>query len=335
METLIVAAVRARGGYCRRADLIEMGLADKHITLALRRELLKRIRHGTYMLAADHAAMTPEARHRMLAFSVIDRLGDGHVLFHVSGHIVHTGASFGADLEIVHVTTRNGRHGRREAGVVYHVGTVRDDDIEVVDGRPVLSAARCAMETACEGSLDAGVVALSSVMRVAGVRRDELERAHSALARWRGSRSADIALRLSDGRFESPGEARSQVLFFEFGIDRPEPQFLIVDREGVVIARTDFTWLRHRHVGEFDGRGKYRLWTPGQDPTTRVVEEKVREDDVRAEGFGVTRWGSAGLDGPPRKVTAAKIQRGLDRSLTLYGGLGPIVRRPPAPASLG
>ena len=44
-------------------------------------------------------------------------------------------------------------------------------------------------------------------------------------------------------------------------------------------------------IGEFDGKVKYgRLLRPGQDPGDAVFDEKRREDAIRDEDWGVTRW---------------------------------------------
>jgi hypothetical protein len=53
----------------------------------------------------------------------------------------------------------------------------------------------------------------------------------------------------------------------------------------------DFGWPELRTVGEFDGLVKYgRTLRPDQDPVDVLVAEKRREDALRAEDLGVTRW---------------------------------------------
>jgi hypothetical protein len=55
------------------------------------------------------------------------------------------------------------------------------------------------------------------------------------------------------------------------------------------IGRVDFGWPELGTVGEFDGLVKYGR-VPGSDPADVLVEEKRREDALRAEGLAVVRW---------------------------------------------
>jgi hypothetical protein len=85
-------------------------------------------------------------------------------------------------------------------------------------------------------------------------------------------------------------------------------QFAVRTPDGRVIGRTDFAWEDHRLVGEFDGRIKYgRLLRPGQHAGDAIYQEKVREDAIRDEGWGVVRWTWADLQRPDR--FAARVRR--------------------------
>jgi hypothetical protein len=71
-------------------------------------------------------------------------------------------------------------------------------------------------------------------------------------------------------------------------------------------------WRDERLLGEFDGRIKYgRLLRPGQDPGDAVFEEKLREDALRDEGWGMVRWVWAELARPAALVQ--RWRRALDR----------------------
>ena len=79
---------------------------------------------------------------------------------------------------------------------------------------------------------------------------------------------------------------------------------------------TDFEWPELHIIGELDGRGKYlkEEYLHGFTPGEAVVREKIREDDLRAEGNRLARW-------LPADVTA---RAQLFRILTTAGL--PIVR---------
>ena len=54
----------------------------------------------------------------------------------------------------------------------------------------------------------------------------------------------------------------------------------------------DFYWADRRHIGEFDGAAKYTdpRFLQGRTPQQVLLDEKRREDDLRAAGYRVTRW---------------------------------------------
>ena len=71
----------------------------------------------------------------------------------------------------------------------------------------------------------------------------------------------------------------------------PELQHPVLDADGHLIGICDFYWKEDHHVGEFDGQIKYgRLLRPGESPGDAVFREKRREDRVRAQLLGMSRW---------------------------------------------
>jgi hypothetical protein len=55
----------------------------------------------------------------------------------------------------------------------------------------------------------------------------------------------------------------------------------------------DFWWPRFNVIGEFDGDSKYTdlRFLRGRTPERALLEEKDREDDLRAAGHAMSRWG--------------------------------------------
>jgi hypothetical protein len=71
----------------------------------------------------------------------------------------------------------------------------------------------------------------------------------------------------------------------------PELQYLVVDHHGVLVGISDFYWEQQRHLGEFDGMIKYqRLLRPGETVSECVIREKKREDAMRADLRGMSRF---------------------------------------------
>lgn len=112
-----------------------------------------------------------------------------------------------------------------------------------------------------------------------------------ALGLRRGRARLERVLRFADGRSESPGESWSRVLIRQLGFADPELQVEVRGLRGELF-RADFGWHDGRILGEFDGREKYTSAAirGNRSASDVVVQEKRREDSVRAAGRGVCRW---------------------------------------------
>jgi hypothetical protein len=320
MDDVFSALAALRGGYFFRHDLIDFGWRDADIRAACRDGILTRLRHGTYAPTSLLEPMTPEQRHVLVAYSVADRAGPGVALSHHSAVLAHDpSGTFGIDLSTVHLTRLDGRHSRTEAGVQWHVGGIDEDDLVEVHGRLVVRPARAAFESASLVSIESGVVTMSSLMHVGACTRDELVEIGERQGQWPGSRHARLAVRLADERCESPGESRSLFMFWREGVPRPTLQVVVTDRAGREVARTDFAWIPERHTGEFDGQSKYgRLNRHLDDPGQVLFREKKREDLVRSESVGMSRWTWNDMSPAFRRRTAQRILADIEQSRRIY-----------------
>ena len=316
METALTQQAVERG-FLTRPEILDFGYLDRHIREAKKSGLLVGIGPGLYALNETYSAMTLEQKHLARCRAVADRFGDSVVISHQSSALVHGIATWGVDLTSVNVTRRDGARGRREAGVIHHIGKIDDDDIVEVDGIPVTRPARCVWETACIASIEAGLVTMDSALHLKLVTQDELKDAAKNFANWQGSRSARITARLADGRAESPGESRSRHLFWRFHLPKPTLQHYVNTSNGLFIARTDFAWLDYRHLGEFDGKVKYD-GTFDEDGRRTVFDEKRREDAARGELFGMSRLDWHDLSVSKAASTASRFENDLERSKRLY-----------------
>jgi hypothetical protein len=98
-------------------------------------------------------------------------------------------------------------------------------------------------------------------------------------------------LSFADGRSGSAGESCSRVGMRRLGFPAPRLQEAFRD-EGGLIGIVDFWWPEFNLIGEFDGLGKYlrEEFTGGRTTAEIVLDEKSREDRLRALGLGVVRW---------------------------------------------
>lgn len=317
METFFETLAQHRGGYILRADLLDRGVSDRQIKDAIHQGLIVRLRAGTYA-PRGHRDLSPEERHRLLAFAVQDKLPSGIVLSHHSAAVVHTGASFGVDLSTVHVTRRGHRTARTEANVVHHGGLLPDEDIVEVDGHLLVAPARAALETAAVAGVEAGLVQTSLVLG-RGVSEEELHDRLDRMARWPGVSKVRLAVVWASPQCESVGEARSVYMFRMGGLPVPRMQVEYFDADGTSIGRVDFAWEDFWHLGEFDGLSKYGRLNPytGANLGQLVVDEKRREDRLRELGLGMSRWTWADLAQPA--ATCRRIEAAMRQSRRLYG----------------
>jgi len=99
----------------------------------------------------------------------------------------------------------------------------------------------------------------------------------------------------------------------------PELQYRVVDRGGSLVGISDFYWDGQRHLGEFDGKIKYqRLLRPGETASECVIREKQREDAMRADLRGMTRFVWSEVMPQRTRRTMTDLAQALNQSYRLY-----------------
>ncbi|MFI5426767.1 type IV toxin-antitoxin system AbiEi family antitoxin domain-containing protein [Aeromicrobium sp. UC242_57] len=281
-------------GYVTRAQFLSQGYNDRDIRSAVHAKLLLRRRHGVYVYAAEFSRLSTEQQHVIDVRSVADKLRSV-AISHESACAVHGIAMYGVDLTKIHVTRLDGAAGRTEYGIVHHVGKVlKDEDLVEVDGMLVTRPARAMFEASTRHTVESAIVTLDSGLHLALTSLDELTDLGALWWNWPGSRRARFATRLADGRAESPGESRSRFLFRREGLPQADLQVRVDDEDGRLIGFSDFGWLEYHHLGEFDGKVKYGgIPSDPRTPQDIAYAEKRREDAMRAQQAGMSRWGVA------------------------------------------
>ncbi len=291
LDPHLAALASRQGGVILRRQALDHGYSDQEIEQLLRDGLWVRIRRGAYIERVVWDSMNMEARHRATVHAVILVLQKPAIVSHISACVMLNLPTWGYDLSRVHVTRCDLHSPRVEGGVHHHAGAVADGDVTFVDGIIVTPPDRTAVDVACLGGFERGVVVADAAIRLLGGEKDILLRRMDQMRDWRGARAAGRVTEFADGRSESVGESRTRVLFELNGLPRPQLQVLIVDSTtGVVIARVDFFFEEERTIGEFDGRLKYRAVPEDELSAEDVVwREKRREDALRDEGYEVAR----------------------------------------------
>ena len=308
---LTIVAART-GGIFSRQDALASGYTVKQIRMRLDDGRWRRVRHGHYAEVKDLSALRPWERdrieHRLAVHAAMRVIGTGPaVVSHQSALLLHGLPLWKVSLDDVHVTRRDGRTGRRVVGVCHHTGRIDDADVCEVGGLLTTAPPRALLEAACTLPFEAAVVSADAALREKLVSGADAVRLLKATRSWPGSASARLALRFADGRSESVGESRLRVLMDNAGLPAPDLQREIRDGRGLV-GRVDFYFPEQRTVVEFDGMLKYS----GDDAVQTLVQEKLREDRLRALGLQVVRVTWAELADPA--AVAERIRQAFIRA---------------------
>jgi len=297
----------AHGGVFRRSDLITWGL-DPTLTLTMRRNgAWVRLHHGVY---ADHQTVvdadTLHTRHLLLAAAAVSAMSGEVALF---GPTASLAAELPVDrdaLRLVQLVRPLGSDSRalrrrisskdRLPSAVIHVIDMADEELIIHRGLPSVSRELAAWSTALMSNPDWAVATMDAA---AWQSTESLERMRDYGERWQrlaGAGTARRALEHVRTGSQSPLESISRVKLIRAGLPEPVLQPPLYDRQGLV-GYADMLFEELGVVGEADGHAKY-------ETRDDLVREKVREDRIRALGFGVVRWGWSDATGSMRDVVA-------------------------------
>ena len=186
-------------------------------------------------------------------------------------------------------------------GVVSHVDLLDPADVVAVDGLPVTSVERTALDAARTLAPHMALAVLDAMARRAMVDPEVLAVRIEEWRRRRGVAQARRLIALCDGRSESFGESWLRLRLIDAGFPGAEPQIWIFDENGVALYRLDLGWPELKIGVEYDGLEFHE--TPEQR------RHDIARRDELPDRFG---WNVVGVD------------RGevLGRSLTLERGVG-------------
>lgn len=272
----------------RTQELLAHGLSIHQIRDLAQTTQLTQIRHGGYH--QGEAPTVPQQRHRALLDLTVPVLGEGAILSHATAGLLWELPVPSRLLNRVHVIRSRPAGGHITGCVHTHVALIAAEDTAQIDGLTVSGLPRTAIDLACQVRPDEALAVLDAASRMMG--SSELLGPQITLARGRrGIHKARWAFAHASALAESPGESRSRYYMITGGVDQPELQYEVRDAEGRFLARSDFAWPQHGVLGEFDGRVKYTgQLNPDISGTDAIMQEKQRENRLRAAGWWVLRW---------------------------------------------
>lgn len=315
-----LAALAARqGGLFTRAQAQDAGFRGPAIRDAIRPGgPWTVVRRGVYM---EREAWEPLDvwRGRPLA-----EVWAAHLSVDVPHVVTHDSAAYAWGLPVVfprqkliHLTRYGVLGSRTEHGIKHHL-TRRPIEVHHLDGLPVSSPAKTAMDLAREHGRISGACASDAAMRMGAI-DDDFEDVNVRMRSWPKIRECRRAAEVADPGAETPGETLVRLMVLDLGLGDPVTQFPFRTRHGIGFGDV----LVGCHVFEFDGRKKYEDASEGGfavAPASHVVwSEKVRERDLISNGVGVSRifWDDCLLRN--RRQTMAQMRTDYEASVQRFG----------------
>ncbi len=130
---------------------------------------------------------------------------------------------------------------------------VDDDEIAVVQGIPVTSPERTALDLACRYPADEAVAMIDSLARATRLKIADVELLAEGSKGRRGIRQARTALALVDPGAQSPRETWLRLLLIEAGYPRPQTQIPVHGEYGELVAVLDMGWEDIKLALEYEG----------------------------------------------------------------------------------
>ncbi|PRZ42398.1 hypothetical protein CLV47_10516 [Antricoccus suffuscus] len=286
----------------RRDGWSAQKLADK-----VRSGEIMRIAKGCYVGMTEFRALHPEQRHVLRVEATLPTFSFPVVASHYSALALHDIPIWGADLSRIHFARVDAGERYSRRGVAVHP-SYGPRELVVIEGLRAVHPTIAVLGTAMVCGIESGVVAADGALASGLTTIDHLHEWLDRMAGFPKVSRAWRAVELAEPRTESPGESRTRLVLNSLDLGPVRPQVEIYDESGAFVGRVDFLLPRHRLIVEFDGLMKYGP----DDAREAIIAEKVREDQLRALGYGVARvvWRDLGVAGRiEAKVRRARLGR--------------------------
>jgi Protein of unknown function (DUF559) len=152
-----------------------------------------------------------------------------------------------APVEIIHAN-RNPLLGIRIRG-----DAIDQDEVAVVEGIPVTTPARTALDLGCWYARGQAVAAIDALACATDLKMPDVDLLLQRYRGRRGIRQARAALGLVDAGAQSPKETWLRLLLVQAGLPRPQTQIPVHDEFGEPIAYLDMGWEELKVAVEYDG----------------------------------------------------------------------------------
>lgn len=247
----------------------------------------KRVRRNVCVTAESRAALSPVARHRLLAAAALPAMAADTVLSHQSAAVVYGAPVWSVSLDRLHVT-RNRRHGGRiKPHVTVHCAPL--ESAAEVDGMLLTTPARTIVDLGLTLPFGTAVVAGDRLVREFGITAADLA-SELEFARYRrGIQAARRVVDFLNPHSRSTGESISRIMLRGLDLPMPAPDGEVFTRDGRFLGRVAFYFGDSGVVGEFEGSAI------AESPVDAALSQRIRWNRLRDNGFQVVTWTSSEL----------------------------------------
>ena len=151
-------------------------------------------------------------------------------------------------------------------------------DIVVVDGVPVTSKLRTALDLGCLLRRYEALITLDQFLRQGDVSKEDLIRESGRYAGRRGVVQLRELCQLADGRSESTGESWTRLAIIDADLPVPQLQVWVEDDYGEPIFRLDLAYILSKIAIEYDGKRFHK------------TKEQRRRDEARRRWLRDRGW---------------------------------------------
>jgi hypothetical protein len=305
----------------RRADRDEP-LDDRTLRKLVAAGAWTRVAPGAFVRTSEWRAQTPLVRHRARVHEVARRMRGPAVLSHFAAAALHGIDVLGSWPHLIDVTVPRTTGGRSSGNIRRRTRAPGETEPETVawGQHRITSPRQTALDLTRILPFVDGVAVVDQAIRQhrqggALTTRAEIELLWDAGHRHRGNPRAYRAISFASPLAANVRESQSRVLLARLGFPTPRLQERRVLRSGRLVFG-DFYFPNHDHWAELDGRGKYRSPDFGADRDSAeiVIDEKNRENEIRREVRGFSRWEPFDAD-HPRRLYDILTTDGLPSSL--------------------
>jgi len=314
MDLTTLTTLATPRGLVFTSDVLRIATDVRELTRAVERGRLVKLRRGAYVLADVWEAADDAARH-LLRAEVAGRDARHELPFAGATAATIWGMWLHRHPEEVTFLDQWKGGGRSEPGVRRITAAAASAGVRRVDGHLVTDVARTAVDVARSSDFVTAVGSLDwSLWRrnPHRVSREELAAELAKLPTTLRRRFVERAIAFASPLSDSYAEAYARALMYVLGYELPVQQFEVPHAAGRYFV--DFAWPGRRVLAEVDGFGKYLDPSMnGGDPAAVLRAEKLREDELRRQGYAVVRLYWSDLMDPSAlmaKLDAAGIPRG-------------------------